>query len=102
MESEDLPLLFIRMSDLELLCGLSPFVVDVVRIGLWEYSEKTNSLFHIATKAFVDNTVVVTFVSWPGTPIVLEVRDAGFHQTTLARILSGWGGSAAAEVRFDE
>jgi hypothetical protein len=103
MEPDDtLPLLFSRPADLELLQGLGPFVVDVVRTRLWEYSASSGALFHVATVKVVSDTIVVTFVTWPGTPIVLEVRESGFHHTALARLLASMDGTAAEEVRLDE
>jgi len=81
---------FLRQADYQLLSSLGRFAGEVVRRGLWAHSR--GSLFNIATEKFIADTIVVTFLRWPGTPLVLEIRESGFHQTKLGLLLAGQGG----------
>ena len=81
-----LPVAFLRPADYELLLGLGAFAMDAVQHGLWEHGK--GSLFDIATEKFIADTIVVTFLRWPGTPLVLEIRDLGFHQSRIGRIIA--------------
>jgi hypothetical protein len=80
---------FLRPVDFQLLSSLPLFAEEVVRRGLWAHSR--GSLFNIATEKFIADTIVVTFLRWPGTPLVLEIRESGFHQTRLGQLLAGQG-----------